>query len=164
MTEQITLTQHRERLARVLCAVSFQSSKQARDFLHPTTDASVRKLATYVRQRPGLSTGIYVQGAGGRLRLVRYHGESPSISLVFDGQRAPDFPGSPPVCLRPRANRDDIGGEFSVDARSWRRVSTPVPVVASRRQGASGPVPPMRFFYAQEDLFPSEAIHFRNWA
>lgn len=123
---------------------------------------------------PALSNGIFVSGTAGRLRLVRYHGESPSISLVFDGkflQPSPDFPGSPPVYLRLRSEADNIVGEFSVDAQVWRRVSTPVPVarlgrltsfgvVASRRQSASSPVPPIRFFNAQQDLFPAEAIRF----
>ncbi len=123
---------------------------------------------------PGMAAGAFVAGSGGRLRVVRYHGESPSISLILDGrflQPTPDFPGSPPVYLRLRGEAGSIIAECSVDGRTFRRVSTPVPAsrlgkltsfgaVASRRPPGVGSVPAVRFFFAQEDLFPAESIQF----
>lgn len=51
---------------------------------------------------PGAMAGLYVAGAKGRVRLIRYGTDQPSVSLMHDlksVQTLPDYNGSPPVTL-----------------------------------------------------------------
>lgn len=126
---------------------------------------------------PALATGLFVHGSRGRLRIVRYHGETPSIALIHDGRflhPVPDYPGSPPVYLRLRGEATAGGvvvAECSVDGSTFRPVGPAVPasalgkldsfgLVISKRTPVNEPMPSPRLFFVQEDLFPLELIRF----
>lgn len=117
---------------------------------------------------PSVAGGLFLAGASGRLRLVRYHNDGTQIALIQDGkllQSIADFPGSPPVYLRLKTRGGRITGECSVDGERWRVVGRPIAAEAlgrlreygalsSRRvEAQAGPAPSTRFYFVQQDLF-----------
>lgn len=115
---------------------------------------------------PAVVAGLLLQGAKGRVRLLRYPSDLPTISLLQDGvslESIPDFPGSPPVFLRLAIRGGRIEGSASVDGREYRTVGKGIPLAqlgkvsrvgltATRRPGLEQAViPPLRVFFIGVD-------------
>ena len=78
---------------------------------------------------PGAMAGIYLLGSKGRMRLIRYGTDQPSISLMHDNksvQSMPDFNGAPPLTLRLERQGDWLIGSSSRDGRTYRPFTTRV--------------------------------------
>jgi hypothetical protein len=72
---------------------------------------------------PGAMAGIYLLGSKGRMRLIRYGTDQPSISLMHDNksvQSLPDFNGAPPLTLRLERKGEWLLGSSSRDGRTYR--------------------------------------------
>jgi hypothetical protein len=72
---------------------------------------------------PGAMAGMYVQGSRGRLRLIRYGSDQPSLSLMHDTkslQTVPDHNGAPPVTLRISRQGPWLTASSSKDGITYR--------------------------------------------
>lgn len=71
---------------------------------------------------PGAMSGLFVAGTLGRVRLLRYDMNGPSIVIMNDNRMVysePDFRGSPPVSLRLERSGDSILAGYSRDSEAF---------------------------------------------
>lgn len=80
---------------------------------------------------PGVMSGLYVTGSKGRVRLLRYDMNGPSIALMHDNKNMyseKDFRGSPPLILRLEQSQGWITARYSRDGELFQTFKQRVPV------------------------------------
>lgn len=90
---------------------------------------------------PGSMGGIFVRGKLGRLRIIRYGMDNPTIALMHDSHdvyQVPDYHGSPPLSLRLERTGGWITGAYSRDGERFKPFEQKIPASALGAELSAG--------------------------